>query len=335
MEESSQSVPVIGDIITRARQRASKEAMEDIISQTLPPKAPRAVVAGKTGNEAIQATADAYKSAYSDVLRGTKVQPDFKTISSMQAAINDPATALTPAQRRTITRYLNETIGDKIVDKVTGKLQPVDGEMYQRIKSDLGAQARKWAGSSSAQERAMGEAYRDVGNAWRQIYSPASVGPEKAAALDALDAQYAKFKRVQEAAGTARAATKEGEFTPRELMGAIRRLEPRKGKFAGGESLLQTEAAQMANVLGKAVPDSGTPTRMLTNALLLGPAAAFGMLPAVIKGGLTAGAAYTRPGQKALLGGNQWQRDLRQRLQSFQRQYPGVLPGAAQSLQED
>lgn len=332
-EESAQSVPIVGDIITGARKRATREAVDDIVRQTLPPGANPNVLVGRQGNKSIEAVADAYNDAYAKVLAGTKVKPDFKTISDVRNVVNDPSIGLTPSQRRAVTRYMDETVGDKVIDKATGRLKDIDGETFKKIQSDLGTQARKWAGSASTQERSMGEAYKQIGDVWRGMHSPANVGAAKSAALDAIDAQYAKFARVREAAGSAGAAAKEGEFTPRQLLGAIRKLEPRKGKFAAGESLLQEEAGQMARVLGAATPDSGTPTRMLTNALLLGPAAAFGMLPAVAKGAAIGGLTYTRPMQKALLGGYNKQRQMQQAFKQFQKQYPGVAAGIGQSIQ--
>jgi hypothetical protein len=105
------------------------------------------------------------------------------------------------------------------------------------------------------------------------------------------------FKPIQRAAtGT----TKEGVFSPAQLLAAIKRNDPTKDKaaFARGAARLQEFGEQAQKVIGDTVPDSGTAGRAAMMHMI-GAMGAEQLDPRLLAGGAALALPYTRPGAAA------------------------------------
>lgn len=346
IESAATSVPGIGTAIERARARTVKEGIEDIINKGLPPGATADQFRRMEPWEKIAAIKGTFGTTYDDALKGVKVRPTKEFDESVSKIVNDPGIGLTPAQREQVLKHVDDlvyqkygnakpTTGTIIVPGAPTPALPVEmaGDVFKRAESDIGAAARKWRGSATQQDRAVGEAYDKIKDAMRNLRKE-GVAPEKRALVDAIDSQYAKFKRIEAAAGSAGASTRGGEFTPAQLMNAIRGMEANKGRFAAGRALGQGEAGDLASVTRGTLGESGTIPRLATALVMGGGAAALGLLPQLVSMGLVGAAGYTRPMQKLLLGGTKTQRGMDRALKAFLSKYrPGTAVGAAMGKQ--
>jgi hypothetical protein len=136
--------------------------------------------------------------------------------------------------------------------------------------------------------------------------------------------------RLEEAATAASASTKSdaGVFTPGQVIRASKKMEKggRKARrIAAGEGLMQDVGTLGNQVLQDTVPNSGTTDRALM--ALLAASGVSGVLSPSVVAPIAAGmAAYTQPGQRALLSAIQRGAPLGSGL------LPGLLGGDAAGL---
>ena len=122
--------------------------------------------------------------------------------------------------------------------------------------------------------------------------------PQFADQLRQINMGWANLVRVKKAAASV--AAEDGVFSAGQLHGAVKAADRSKDKsaFAKGNALMQDLSESGRKVLGSKVPDSGTPTRLMT-------AAAGGGLGAILapKAVVAAAApmvAYTPLGQRII-----------------------------------
>src|SRR6185503_16853035 len=89
--------------------------------------------------------------------------------------------------------------------------------------------------------------------------------PEAVAKLDAADAGYAKWVRIEGAAGRRGGGT--GVFTPIQLDAEIQKQSgsKRSSSYLRGDALMQDLSEAGKQVLPEGIADSGTPERMMLN----------------------------------------------------------------------
>ena len=172
------------------------------------------------------------------------------------------------------------------------------GESAKEIESELGTLARKFGNSPDADQQLMGDAIMQAQGIVKQLIRRSN--PEAAAPLDAANAAYAKFLRVERAAGGLGAKQGEtpGVFSPAQFRSSVRATDPSRNKrqFARGNALSQKLAETGEEVLGNVVPDFGTAGRGMMGAMLLGGGSGYFIDPAIAAASLAGSSIYTRPG---------------------------------------
>lgn len=268
IEQRLQSVPVIGDIITGARNRATTEFNQAAINRAIPTgQAAAAAHVPGVGREAIARTDQILSQGYDDVLnrlgtvRGT---PQF--VQSVLTTLRDPDLAL-PAnvQQRAI-----DIVQRQILDRTTNN--QMSAQIAKRADANLGMLARQYSSSQDADQRMLARGIRAIQTAWRQNMVNGAP-PDVAADLNQLNRAFANFVRVERAAGSSGA--REGVFSPAQLQAAVRATDTsaRRGNFAQGRALMQDLTDAGTSTLSQTVPNSGTVDRALLAALLGGGAA--------------------------------------------------------------
>ena len=294
LEQGAQSIPAIGDQILNARFSAVKDFNRAAINQALAPIGETLSKETPLGREAISEMADKITKHYDDLVPqlAVKVDPTFgKEINNLTGL----AQFLHPDQRAQFNRTLTQ--------QVLGKFSPngtMSGEAFKEIESTLGTDARGYLKSMSYDERRLGNAYLELQGQLRDLLMRSN--PDRAAELQAANTAYANMLRVQGAAGAT--GSKEGVFTPAQLLASVRQLDPslRKSSFARGNALMQDYAEAGKSVMGSTVPDSGTAYRSLEALGILGPtylaspASAIGLGAA----GLGGMGLYSPPGRSAM-----------------------------------
>jgi hypothetical protein len=301
IEEASKSMPFLGAIPRWARNRAVKEWRNAVYGQSSIP--------GKIGSldeqgyKAIDNLEQGFRAHYDDALSGHQIPLRPALITNIVKHIDNPQLYLRPEDRQFAKNFITDQFSSISQSGSTYAAQDM-----KAVESALSAQARQFAHSQNANERALAQVFDNTSSTISNYIK--NYLPTKAAAMvKELDRHYAVFKRVQRAS-TALGA-EEGKFSPAQLLGAIKQMDPTKDKsaFARGGALLQDMATQSKEVISDTLGESGTaPRSAIINALNMAKggaevAAAFNAAP--IYGGLAAigGIGALRPVQKAMLGG--------------------------------
>ena len=281
MEEKLGSVPVFGDMISRARGMARDDFNKMVINEVT---APIGVKINKIGSEGIAEAGDAISKHYDDVLsniKGVKFDNEF---ASSISNLKNLSEYMTPDDSAVFNKILQNEVGSKISSG------GVEAKTYKALDSKLG----KLAAQKRASSPELSDAIRELQALMREQVSRSN--PEQAKSLDAANAAWAKLVRIEQAAK--QASGKEGVFTPGQLMSAVKGADKsaRKRATARGEALMQDTAIAGQNVLGNKYPDSGTVGRALAPAV-----PAYFIDPVLASSVIAGSGAYTRPVQKALV----------------------------------
>lgn len=287
VEEKLQSVPILGDAISKARGQAMNQFNSAAINRATG-KVGQNV--DKIGQDGVHEAGTKIGAAYDDALSSFGgIQLDNR-FAQEAAQLQSMAGNLTPDMQR----LFDKTYRDVLVGRLSpnGTLLP---DTFKKVDSELGHIGSQYSKSATASEKEAGAAIKQL----RQILREQAMrtNPDAAGKLKAADRAYANLVRVE---GAAKAAhNNEGVFTPAQLNMAIRTADDsvRKRSVARGTALMQDLGNAGQTVLGNRVPNSGTTDR----ALLAGGAGLF--INPMIPAGLLGGAGlYTSPVQRLLTG---------------------------------
>jgi hypothetical protein len=307
IEEKLQSVPLIGDLIKRSKDRAAEELNVAAIKRALPVNSKGAIT--QSGRESITEANRIISEGYEDVLGRITLKPDGQFMRSVVTVRNDPGLGLPAAQQKQLTDIVQGNILNRL------KNGEMPGDLAKRADSILGSLASRYRSSGDADQRALGMAIRDVQGAYRELLQR-NAGPADAEILKGLNANYANLLRVERAASYVGSET--GKFSPAQLQSAVRALDPSKNKraFAQGKATMQDLSDPAKAVLGSTVPNSGTVDRAMIAYLLGGGGAganeyfggpeyltALGLSPLLYSRGGSRYMAGNLPGQQAISEG--------------------------------
>lgn len=298
IEQRLQSIPLVGDLITGGRNRATQEFNEAALNRALPAGSDRLKGVGR---EALQKVDEVLSQGYDDVLSSIKTVSKPQNFDSVvKQVVTDPDISLTKPAQTKVLNMIRMQFSRPGIDAQTGAMS---GELAKRIDSTLGRLVKDNLSSASADDRAAGFALRKIQESWRGAIRAAAPDAETGAKLDALNKAYANFVRVERAAGSVGA--KDGVFSASQLQSAVKALDrsPRKGDFAQGAALMQDLTDPAVNTLAQTVPNSGTVDRALNTAMFGGGAAAAGAInPMSLAAIAAAPLAYTRTGSRYMIG---------------------------------
>lgn len=289
LEEKLTSLPIMGDMISRARGKSLEGFNNAAINRAT---APIGVRIEGSGQQAVREAGDALSRNYDEILgsiKGVSFDPQF---NAELAQLKQMSGGLVPAMRR--------KFDDMLKDKVMSRVSPSGGlapETYKKIDSELTQEAARWSKSAMASESELGDAVQQLQSLLNQQMRRSN--PEVADQLAKNDLGWANLVRVEGAAKAGKNA--EGVFTPGQLNQAISAADQstRKRAVARGTALMQDLGNAGQSVIGNKVPNSFTTDRAL---LSLGSLGGYAISPAIPGALLAGGALYTQPAQKALVG---------------------------------
>jgi hypothetical protein len=319
IEERMQSVPIMGDMISHARSNASSQFQAAAFNRALKPIG-QSLPEGVAGRDAVAFTENTLKQSYDDVLnRIGAIAPD-------QAFTSKVANLQQMVGRLMMPKAEKQKFASALADVRASIDQNgmMTSDAYKALESSLGADARRLAASQNIYEGKMAPAVKQLQGELRDLLQRQA--GQNADDLSAVNAGWANFKRVQNAA--AKIGAEDGQFTPAQFQNAVRALDKSKdkGAFSRGSALGQDLGDAGKTVLGSKVPNSGTPERMWMNAGALGS----GLVSPSIPVGLLGGAGmYLSPAQRALV----WAATSRGQLaqpaaQTVRQTAPFLIPGA-------
>lgn len=289
-EQKMTSVPLVGDMVRSRQVDAVKSFNKAVANRALAnigEKVPDNVPAGREMVDYVRKTLG---NAYDDLLPGMVVKADAQLADDVASAVDDFARVY-PQHKDQLIRYLQE------VNRFPGNEMP--GDLLKPTQTQIREWARSLAGSQGVADRDMGKALSKVDKALREaVRRSAPAGKE--GALDAIDRGWAQSETIKNAAG--RVGSADGVFSAEAFRSAVRAGDPSRGKsaFATGNAPMSQLADDAVDVLGKHVPDSGTPGRAMA-ALLALTGGGFAVDPLL---GTAVGAGslmYTDAGRRALV----------------------------------
>ena len=290
-EQAAESIPVVGHVISGARNRAGVEFNRAALNQAVPEGQPNVTQIGNLGRDEVR---QATEANYQRLFSGTQVRPDANLAHDLVSAANQVQLPLSQRGMSTYQNILQRVLWDRIptVNLGAGATQQVGSDFMKReIIGDLGKRSQEFLRSPIAEERAIGEALKNARNA-TQNWLINSAGIPRAE-VAAADAAYVARSATRNAAEMAKA--REGQFTPLQLL----RSSPE-----GSASNRLAAAGQ--EVLPNTLPNSGTADRGMLAALLTaaagGGGAALGGTPLSLMALALAPAAYSRTGARYAIG---------------------------------
>lgn len=322
LEEKAQSLPIVGDAITAARQRANDQLNTAAFNRALAPIGETLPKNVPLGGSAVEYTGSRLGAAYDQLLPKLTTQADdqFATglnnlRSSVQSGALDPK----------YSALFDKTIQARVLDKFQGQ-NSMTGQTLKDTESFLGNEINRFGMSQDPDARLLGDAYKEVQSQLRGLVTRSN--PQYADELKAINTGWANFKRVQNAA--AKVGADDGVFTPAQLQSAVRVMDKSKDKarFAEGNALMQDLSGAAKSQMGGKIADSGTAGRLLMGIGALNS----GLLhPAIPVGLLGGAAAYTPPVQSLLRGLLSSRPESAEAIAEALRQAsPFLIPGGAQ-----
>lgn len=311
LEEKAMSVPILGDAIKNVRQQADSQFRKAAFSRALDPIDERI---STTGRDAIAEAGAKLGKSYDEIL------------PKMAVDVTDPAFVQRIANLRDGVKNLPEDLRNHfdglITREIDGRIAPNGILSGQNLKDAWNAfrdQGKKLSKSPDAFQSNLGDAIKQ---AFQELkgHVTATNPADLVQRLKNTDLGYANFKRLQAAASGLGAES--GNFTPAQLLSAVRSADGSKDKaaFASGNALLQDMAEAGKGILSSKYPDSGTAGRGLLAALLGGGAYASGMAIPTAAGIAAGTVAYTPAVQN--------------KLATLIASRPGFAPAVAQTLRE-
>ena len=295
VEEKAISLPIVGDAIRNARQRAAEDLNVAVANRALAPigqKVPKDVA----GRELVAAVQSKLSDAYETLLPKLTVKADPTFNAEVQSLRGMVATgSIDPNAAKLFNRILqNDVLG-----KFRGQ-QALTGQTLKAVESDLGAKIRQLGGSTDADARLVADALSEVRDSLRGMVQRNN--PAYAKELTAINTGWANFKRLERAASSL--GSEEGTFSAAQLQNAVKALDRSKdhGKFARGQAFMQDLSEPAKNVLGSKVPNSGTADRLLNLPNMLTAGLGLSVNPATLAAPALGYAAYTNPAQALLRG---------------------------------
>jgi hypothetical protein len=296
-EDKLTSVPLLGDMIKNAQQRALSQFNQAAYNEALAPIGQK--FSGTVGQDGIEQVGKQIGAVYDNVLpqMQLRVDPQFQADVTQ---LGQMANKLPDAQQATFMKVLKTQIFDKL-----GPQANMDGQTLKGVQSELAKTASGYLGDPSFDNRQLGaavSALRDAVDSNLARVNPSNLTDQLASANEA----WANFVRLRSAAASTGAANNGGMFTAAQLQSAVRANDKSvgKGAFATGNALMQDLSGAGQRVLGSKYPDSGTVGRGLMSLLAPGSVAA-GLATApgstlATLGGIGIGSLpYTSLGQRA------------------------------------
>lgn len=322
LEEKAQSLPIVGDAITSARQRANDQLNKAAFNRALLPIGEKLPANVSLGGSAVEYTSSRLGAAYDNLLPKLTTQADNQfgaELNNLRSAVQSGA--LDPKY----SALFDKTLQARVLDKFQGQ-NTMTGQTLKDTESFLSGEIKRFGQSQDPDARLIGDAFKEVQSQLRGLVTRSN--PQYASELKAINTGWANFKRVQNAAG--KVGTDEGVFTPAQLQGAVRFMDKSKDKarFAEGNALMQDLSGAGKSQMGGKIADSGTVGRALIGTGALG--AGF-VSPAIPLGLLGGAAAYTPPVQSLLRGLVSSRPDSAEAIaDALRKASPFLVPGGAQ-----
>lgn len=287
-EEFAQNLPLVGNFISNARERALFSFNKGVINKALTKvgeKLPEDVV----GRDAVQYVDDIISQKYDDVLSKINFQMNPTAFQNISTALKTKPLPSTQ-QNEVVDSILNSIVYSRIPANT-----PVTGQAFKAVESDLNKAVANYANSSLASERQIGEALSAASKALKKTL--AAQNPTQSSVLRRIDSAYGDVTVMRTAAANSGAVN--GVFTPSQYKTAVRQRDVTRNKtaFAAGRARGQDVADAAMEVLA---PTTGSTLEGRLATQIGGGLAAFSAPSIAVPATIIAPALYSETGIKVM-----------------------------------
>jgi len=289
IEDQLASYPLGIDV---ARRRGIESFNRAVANEVLEPIGKSVPRNAPVGRELVESVKDAISSAYDDAL--SRIPPLRRDEAFEQVLHNIKSRPLhSEASQETFQRAFDQDVLPFL------KGNTIDARSLKNATSQLRTLAREYRKDPNIAQRQIADAFDDAHKALMDLV--AQRAPDAAPRLKAADAAYARFVRMQTAAGMQGAT--DGVFSPAHFSHAVRQADEsvRRGAYASGNALMQDLSDAGRAVLPQTVPDSGTPGRTAIGLLLGGGAYSMFDTMTPLAAFLASRTLYSRPVNQAIV----------------------------------
>lgn len=285
IESFAANLPLIGQNIANAKERALFSFNKGVINKTLN-KIGQSLPEDVVGRDAVAYVQDTVNAAYDDVLSRIKYKLDFQTYSGMLKATKLPPSSLDRVR-----------VKDELDARVFSKLpkdQPIEGEVYKQIESDLTARISQ-LNRGSVGDQDVAKALQDSLKSLREGMQKQN--PKEAPQLRRINSAYRDLAIMENAAS--KTGAQNGVFTPKNYQAAVKEgdVTKRKRQFAAGRARGQ-EVSEAAVETMEGTPSYNLEGRLAYN--LLGGAGLLSNAAAAAPLAVAAPVLYSETGLKAI-----------------------------------
>lgn len=268
VEESMQSLPIVGSAVRGARQQARDDFQIGAFNEALKEVGEQLPKGTKPGTDPHAYAQSTFKRVYATARQGMTMVADTELKNDLGNLAGDVG-ALGPQAQGKLKAILANSVNKRLQD---GQMS---GQAYKEAVSDLGKHIARNRKGAMADDQALADVLEGVQGALDASARRHS-NPDAVALLDAADAGYAKFVRIEDAAR--RRGGDAGTFSPSQFDASVQNTSGgiRSKAYLRGDALMQ-DYAKAGRSLEDKVPNSGTADRQLTVGGL-GMAAIFGPL---------------------------------------------------------
>ena len=277
--------------IDAARRRGIESFNRAVANEVLEPIGKRVPRNAPVGRDLVESVKDTISSAYDDAL--SRIPPLRRDEGVEQVLRNIQSRPLhSEVSQKTFQRAFEQDVLPFL------KGDTIDARSLKKATSQLRTLAREYRKDPRITERQIADALDDAHKALVDLVMQRA--PDAAPRLKAADAAYARFVRMQSAAGMQGAT--DGVFSPAHFAHAVRHADESVGHsaYARGDALMQDLSDAARAVLPQTVPDSGTAGRTAA-AAALGAATTGGIPIGPLAAFLASRTLYSRPINQAII----------------------------------
>lgn len=253
-EEGLQSVPIVGAAIRGARQEARDQFQTGAFNEALKEVGEQLPKGMTPGTDPHAYTQRVFSRAYDAAREGMHMVAD-EGLSTDLGNLAAPIAELGPQARNKLKAIMANVVTPKVAD---GEMT---GANFKKVVSDLGKRIERFRKSDASDDQAMADILDGVQSAIEGAARRHS-DPEAVKLLDAADAGYAKFVRIEDAAR--RRGGEAGTFSPAQFDASVQNTSGgvRSKAYLRGDALMQ-DYAKAGRALEDKMPNSGTTDRAM------------------------------------------------------------------------
>lgn len=292
MEDASTSVPLLGAVVDRAKQRSVESFNRAAVERALRPIGEKLSAKTETGSDAILEAAQKLQERFQQIVPKSGMVVNDPAVVQQLSDLSNITAEMTDEASNTLSKIINQRLVKRIQD---GKLT---GEAFKRVESELGEIAGKYTKAPNIADQDVGRGINFVLETLRDGLGRQN--PTYAKALTNAKKGYARLATLEKAASVPGVIG--GMATPKGLRTEYVKSDKsvRRRATAQGRRSDQAFYDAGATVLPATMGDSFTPSRLMGN-----PIAAVGGLGVGIQNPaigvpaattiLAGSAAYSKP----------------------------------------